>query len=120
MFSAKSAQVKNKLYHGTSDVVNIKNIILPSVETGVLREDFRGKNLDVCFATSSLLSARNYAQKAVFKYGGQPVVFEVEPAGLISNINTNEYICKKFKIIKRIDLKCLKKNISRASTYQIF
>ena len=103
MFSVKSLQMKNNLYHGTNDVYNIKNIILPSVETGILRENFRVKNLDVCFATSSLLAARNYARKAVFKYGGQPVVFEVEPVGLFSNINNNEYICKKFKIIKRMD-----------------
>lgn len=98
-----NTSIVNRLYHGTTDALKITDIVLPAIETSILREDFRKKNLDVCFATSSLLSAKNYARKATLKYGGNPIIFEVKPIGSPTNINNNEYICEKFKIIRKID-----------------
>lgn len=53
-------------FHGTSDVIQINNRkLLPTIETGVLREHFRQKDLDVVFLTVSKKSAELYAKKAV-------------------------------------------------------
>lgn len=91
-----------KLYHGTSDALRIKDIIISSIESGQLRESFRNKHLDDCYATVSLLSAQKYACKASSRFGGNPVVFEVKPLGPISNINNNEYICTQYKVVKKL------------------
>ena len=90
-------------YHGTTDNFNIKDGILkPSTETGILREDWRKKNLDKVYLTISLLSAEKFAYKACQKYGGCGVIYEVEPLDDICNPNTNEYITNSAKILKVI------------------
>lgn len=72
-------QLKNqKYYHGTSSIFNIQTI-KPSIKTGILREDFRKNNRDKVYVTTSIGSAERYAQKAVDKFGGSPVVYEVKP-----------------------------------------
>lgn len=91
-----------KLYHGTSDALGIKDVIISPAQSGQLRESFRSKHLDDCYATTSLLSAQKYAFKASSRFGGNPVVFEVEPLGPISNINNNEYISTKYKVVKKL------------------
>ena len=91
-----------KLYHGTSDALDIKKNIVPPVQSGQLRESFRSRHLDDCYATTSLLSAKKYACKASSMFGGNPVVFEVKPLGPISNINNNEYICTRYKVVKKL------------------
>ena len=52
-------------YHGTS-IPGLK-VILPPIETRVLREDFRKKFMDCVFVTPSRLSAANYAKKCAAK-----------------------------------------------------
>ena len=72
-------QLKNqKYYHGTSSIFNF-SIIKPSTETNIIREDFRKNNRNKVYITTSVDSAERYAQKAVDKFGGSPVVYEVKP-----------------------------------------
>ena len=87
-------------YHGSSDALPIKNIILPASRTGVLREDFRKKLNNKVFFTDSLMSAEKFAKKAAAKYGGNPIVYEVKPIGQVFHPNTNEYIADKAKVVK--------------------
>jgi hypothetical protein len=79
-------------YHGTS--VSGLTEILPPVETNVLREDFRKKFLDCVFITPLKKSAEAYARKCAIKFGGNPIVYEVEPVNP-NEINVSQYICDK-------------------------
>lgn len=88
-------------YHGTS-VPGLK-VILPPLETRVLREDFRKKLLDCVFVTPSRLSAANYAKKCAVKFGGKPVVYEVRPINP-HEINTSQYVCDKAIVLKSIEI----------------
>ena len=65
-------------YHGTTTLFNISSL-KPPIETNILREDFRKNNQDVVYITSSYGSALRYAQKAADKFGGEPIVYRVEP-----------------------------------------
>ena len=96
--------MNNKLtfYHGTTDVFNIKRIILPPTYTNNLREDWRKKYLNMVFFTTSLLSALKFARKACKKYGGNPVIYEVNPIGQYFNTTYGEYISEKALIIRRL------------------
>lgn len=84
-------------YHGTSDIFRMTRI-LPAVETGILREDWRKKLTDKVFFTDSEGSARRFARKAAAKYGGNPVVYVVKPEGEIIHVNTNEYVAESASI----------------------
>jgi hypothetical protein len=79
-------------YHGTS--VSGLTEILPPVETNMLREDFRKKFLDCVFITPLKKSAEAYARKCATKFGGNPIVYEVEPVNP-NEINVSQYICDK-------------------------
>ena len=68
-----------KYYHGTSDIFNIYFRIYPPEVTGVIREDIRVGNRNVVYITSSYDLAYKYALKAVNKFGGNPIVYEVIP-----------------------------------------
>jgi hypothetical protein len=83
-------------YHGTS-IAGLK-VILPPIETNVLREDFRKKFMDCVFVTPSKLSAMKYARKCAATLGGDPVVYEVEPVNP-SEINVSQYICDKAFVV---------------------
>ena len=83
-------------YHGTS-IPNLK-VILPPIETRVLREDFRKKFMDCVFVTPTWKSAEMYAKKCAAKFGGDPVVYEVKPVNP-SEINVSQYICDKAYVI---------------------
>lgn len=87
-------------YHGTTDIFNIEdNILKAPIDTGVLREDWREKNLNKVYFTDSLYSAEKFAYKASQKYGGNSIVYKIKPIGDYYNINTNEYITDSAKII---------------------
>lgn len=87
-------------YHGTTDLFYIENDILkPPIDTGILREEWRKKNLNKVYFTDSLLSAEKYAYKASNKYGGNGIVYKIKPIGDIVHVNTNEYIADNAKII---------------------
>ena len=88
-------------YHGTSDVFGIENYILPAIETGNLREEWRIKNCNKVYLTDSLLSAWQYSKKACQKYGGNPVVYVVDPVGQFFKRRNTEYIADKAKIIRK-------------------
>lgn len=83
-------------YHGTS--VSGLTEILPPVETNMLREDFRKKFLDCVFITPLKKSAEAYARKCAIKFGGNPIVYEVEPVNP-NEINVSQYICDKAYVI---------------------
>ena len=91
---------KNIFYHGTSDIFQISKIILPPIYTGNLREEWRKKNKDIVFFTTSLLSAKKFARKAAEKYGGSPIIYEVIPIGPYYNTTNGEYIAEKARVIK--------------------
>ena len=87
-----------RMYHGTTDVFAMERI-LPPLESGNLREEWRKKIRDKVFVTPSLLSAKKFARKAAEKYGGSAIIYEVRPHGQVDNINTNEYICDYADIV---------------------
>ena len=86
-------------YHGTS-IPGLK-VILPPIETRVLREDFRKKLLDCVFVTPSKLSASKYAKKCAAKLGGDPIVYEVRPVNP-TEINVSQYVCDKAFVIREV------------------
>jgi hypothetical protein len=88
-------------YHGTS-MAGLK-VILPPIETRVLREDFRKKFMDCVFITSVRKSAEAYARKCATKFGGQPVVYEVRPINPYE-INVSQYICDKAYVINSYNI----------------
>jgi hypothetical protein len=88
-------------YHGTS--VSGLTEILPPTETNNLREDFRHSFLDCVFVTPLKKSAEAYARKCAAKFGGQPVVYEVEPVNP-TEINVSQYICDKAIVLKSYNL----------------
>ena len=92
-----------KFYHGTTDVFNIKKVILPPTYTNNLREGWRKKYRNMIFFTTSLLSASKFARKACEKYGGNPVVYEVRPIGQYFNTTHGEYISEKALVIKEVN-----------------
>lgn len=85
-------------YHGTS--IQGLTEILPPSETNVLREDFRQGYRDCVFITPLRKSAEMYAKKCAAKFGGQPVVYEVEPINP-TEINVSQYICDKAIVVCR-------------------
>lgn len=84
-----------EFYHGTSDIIAIKEFLLPPIYTDVKRELGRIKLVDCVFLTTSLLSACGYANKACNRFGGNPIVYVVEPIGDVSHVMNNEYIVEK-------------------------
>ena len=89
-----------RFYHGTSSVFKIERL-LPSLETGILREGWRKTLCDKVFFTDSLMSAHGYAKKAAKKFGGEPVVYEVSPVGDIWHLANNEYVSDEATIVSR-------------------
>lgn len=88
-------------YHGTTTAFELRvgGYLLPAIETGILREEWRNKHTDKVFSTPSLLSAEKCAKKSAAKYGGEPIVYTVKPSVPYYNINTNEYISDRAKIL---------------------
>ena len=72
-------------YHGSSTAANIKHMLLPPVQSGVISETTRKKNLDRVFFTKDKKLASIYAGRACRAYGGKPVVYRV-----ISPVDTQE------------------------------
>lgn len=85
------------LYHGTSTALGIRDYIYPSTETNVLRER-RGKNQFRVFLTRSIASADAYADKAVAKFGGKPIILVVHKAQNLSSWHNGEFICDFAKV----------------------
>ena len=89
-------------YHGTTDLIPIRKMLLPPVITEVKREEWRKKYVDKVFFTASVPSATMYAKKACEKYGGNPVVYMVKPIGQCFNTINAEYIADKALILGRL------------------
>lgn len=93
----------NKYYHGTSSALKISDYIKPPLETRVKRETQRNYNEDVVYITNSLGMAANFAIKATRKFGGTPIIYEVEPdSSSLFNRQGAEYTTKFAKIKKVI------------------
>lgn len=73
----------NTFYHGTSSALGITTSLLPPLKTSKLSESGRRKNLNKVFFTYDRRSASIYADKAVKRFGGNPVVLNVIPIGNI-------------------------------------
>lgn len=88
-------------YHGTSDIFEFEEgVILPAYKTGMDRE---GKKSKKVWVTTSLGSAERYATKAVDKFGGNPIIYEVEPDwdSLVHRMDF-EYTCDFAYIVKEV------------------
>lgn len=88
-----------KFYHGTSDILGIDRMILPPEITGNQREEWRIKYHDKVFFTSSLLSAEKYARKSCNKYGGNPIIYIVNPIGNYYKRIDCEYVADKAVVL---------------------
>ena len=86
-------------YHGTTDALHLEGALMPPLCTGIQRESWRTRYLECVFFTNSMKSARSYAKKAASKYGGEPIVYVVEPVGEYSELSNTEYISAKAKIV---------------------
>lgn len=71
--------MKEVYYHGSSSIIKVGDKILPAIETGNIREDWRKKQRDVVFYTNSLIQAQRYAWKDSLRTGDDPIVYIVEP-----------------------------------------
>lgn len=85
-------------YHGTTSIWGNLTRILPPDSTGIERELRSRKRTDMVYITPSALSAANYAKKAAEKFGGVPVLYQVEPHGLIYGGN-NEYLAHYAEVV---------------------
>ena len=90
-----------KYYHGTS-IVGLKEI-LPPIDTNNLREDFRTSFQDCVFVTPLKKSAETYARKCADKFGGTPIVYEVEPVNPI-NVNVGQYVCDRAFVLDSYEI----------------
>lgn len=90
-------------YHGTSTALNIERLI-PASESGILREEWRTTFTNKVFFTDNIRSANSYAKKAAAKYGGKPIVYVIQPVGVIWNVNNTEYVSDYANIIKEATL----------------
>ena len=85
--------IDKKLYpgyylHGTSTYFKLRpgDILLPPKETGRQTEKRRRRRGKVFF-TDNLASARHYANIAVRKWGGEPIIYLIKPMGNIKQIS---------------------------------
>jgi len=78
-----------RFYHGTSTALDLRpgDLLLPPKLTGKLQEVGRKLRMELVFFTLDRESARIYAGRARRIFGGEPVVFEVDPHGEIEEIN---------------------------------
>jgi hypothetical protein len=83
-FSFKNYTTTVAYFHGTSTACDIEDELLPPGKTGILQESTRKKNLDRVFFTKDKNSAQIYAGRATSTFGGDPVVYKVEPSGEIT------------------------------------
>lgn len=86
-------------YHGTTDALRIHKILLPPVITNCKREDWRKKNEDKVFFTTSLGTARRFAKKACEKFGGNPIIYIVRPIGQYFNTIEGEFVSDRAVVI---------------------
>lgn len=86
-------------YHGTSDALQIEDMILPAAFTGRLREEWRMKLVDKVFLTNSVRSAKQYAKKAAAKFGGEPIVYLVKPIGELWELGQSEFVADAAEIV---------------------
>lgn len=71
-------------YHGSCSIAGIEHIIAPPVDTNVLSETGRNKNLDRIFFTEDLGLAKIYAGRACKSIGGEPKIYRVvSPVDLV-------------------------------------
>lgn len=64
-------------YHGSSSSANISHKLLPPVESGIISEKGRKKNLQKIFFTKDKGLAKIYSGRACRSYGGEPKLYRV-------------------------------------------
>lgn len=71
-------------YHGSCSMAGISNMLLPPVDSDVISEKGRHKNLDRVFFTTDIGLAKIYAGRAARSIGGEPELYRVvAPVGTI-------------------------------------
>lgn len=93
--------VDEPYWHGTSDALPVADMLLPPYESGVVRDD-KTEFKDKVYFTNSKLCAIRYAKKACQKFGGNPVVYRVEPIGEVWNVKDCEFVADAARIEERI------------------
>ena len=78
-------------YHGPSDIFKLKpgDSLLSPRESGIQtepRKQRRGK----IFFTTKIKAAKTYADRAVKKHGGNPIIFEIEPKVRVKQISSRD------------------------------
>lgn len=86
-------------YHGTTDALRIRKILLPPVITNCKREDWRRKYNDKVFFTTNLGTAQKFARKACEKFGGNPIVYIVRPIGWCLPTIEGEFISDRALVV---------------------
>lgn len=86
-------------YHGTTDLLKIRRVLLPPTVTGWMREDWRRKYNDKVFFTTNLGTAQKFAKKACAKFGGNPIVYIVRPIGGYLPTIEGEFISDRALVI---------------------
>lgn len=92
-------------YHGTSIPLMVGDCIIPPIETNVLSEKHRRKNLDMVFFTKDINSAKVYAGRAKNSLNmNSTYVYKVVPEGDVicinDNIGTTVYCARRALIIE--------------------
>jgi len=77
-------------YHGTSSNCGIQHILMPPLETKIISEKGRKKNLDKVFFSSDIGLAKVYAGRACSQFGGEPKVYRVIPMSKVECINDSK------------------------------
>lgn len=90
-------------YHGTTTAFGITDTLLPPSETGKQTEK-RVQRKGKVFITTDLEYAHSYARRAVKQWGGNPVVFEVQPLEILKQISgrpgQSAFYTNRAKILK--------------------
>ncbi len=80
-------QPQKVYYHGSSSNCGIESILMPPVQTSVISEEGRKKNLDQVFFTEDLGLAKVYAGRACNRFGGEHKIFRVIPMTEVTTLN---------------------------------
>lgn len=77
-------------YHGSSSNCGIEFMLKPPVETEMLSEEGRKKNLDQVFFTKDLGLAKVYAGRACNRFGGEQKMYRVIPMTEVATLSEKE------------------------------
>lgn len=103
--------MENKYYYGTSSL-NAQFNRQINTEIEALKELYSKKRRRIS-VTNDLNAAKYYADKSVEKYGGDPIIYQVDPDRLtMVKTNKTDFITQQIKIIGEINYEEEKSKLS--------